>query len=274
MTKITVKCPAKINLFLNIIGTKDKMHLLNMVNNTINLHDYLEIEMIEDDLSQINLTCTNPIIPCDSKNSVYKALQLMMNTYGITSSFNIRIVKQIPLEAGLGGESTDAAGLIHGINYLCNLNLSLEELCSLGIKIGSDIPFCLSGGSKKVTGTGEQIEEYPIPYNNFVIIKPDYSMSTKEAFKRYDELIKEYEILQDIQLGHNDFERIMPEILYLKEELYKLGAVFANLTGSGTALVGTFRDEEQQEIAYNHFKDKILTFKAKSCNGITINPKD
>ncbi len=269
MNKITVKCPAKINLFLNIVGTKDNMHLLNMINNTVDLYDVLEVEMLEDNLGNIKLECDNPVIPIDEKNSVYKSLKLMMDEFSINNSFNVFIKKRIPLEAGMGGESTDAAGVMVAVNKLCNLNLSIDDLCKLGIRIGSDVPYCIYGGAACVKSLGDVISRTSIAYKYYVVIKPDFSMNTKEAFKKYDEAVSEYRVLKE-KIGHNDFEIIIPEIVSIKNDLMIEGAVCSNMTGSGTAVVGCFDNRETQESAYSKLSSKYKVYKVCSCNGIEI----
>ncbi len=269
MKNIIVKCPAKINLFLNIVGKKDNMHLLNMINNTVDLYDVINISVLDDIDGNIKITCNNPVIPLDEKNSVYKALKLMVDTYNIKNSFAVHIEKNIPLEAGMGGESTDAAGIIVGINKVCDLSLSKEKLCELGSKIGADVPYCICGSGKVVKGIGEIISDTKIDYKYYVVIKPNYSMNTKEAFKKYDELVKKYEIIEP-KIGHNDFELIIPDITSIKDELVLNGANCVNMTGSGTAVVGCFKDKITQEEAYNKLKDKYDTYKVKSCKGIEV----
>lgn len=268
MNKLVVKCPAKINLFLNIVGKQNNMHLLNMLNNTVDLYDYLDIEIINNDQRKITLTCDNLNIPVDSKNSVYKALDLMMKKYNINASFKVNMYKNIPLEAGLGGESTDAAGLIYGINKLCNLQLSLEEMQEIGALIGADVPYCLHGGPCIVNGIGEKIIKTKLDLEYFVIIKPDFSMNTKDAFKKYDELVKKYEIFDEIIIGHNDFEKVIPDIQLIKDEFFKYNPYSVNMTGSGTAVVASFLDYENYINCYKNCKKKYQTWKVRACNGI------
>ena len=126
MTDVIVLCPAKINLFLNITGKQDDMHLLKMVNQTVSLYDTLYIKL--NGTGRINITCNNKNIPLDENNSCYKAASLMKDTFNIKFGFDIEITKKIPTGAGLGGESTDAAGVVLGISHMFKLNIDSERL--------------------------------------------------------------------------------------------------------------------------------------------------
>ena len=266
MKRITIFCPAKINLFLNIIGKQGNMHLLKMLNQTVSLFDVISLEI--NNSSDINITCSDKNIPTDIKNSVFKAVLLMKKKYNINYGFNIFIEKNIPIGAGLGGESTDAAGIILGINKICKLNLTKKELISIGQDVGSDVPFCIMGGTKIVQSLGEKITNYKTEYNYFLIIKPKFNTSTKDMFIKYDgknDSYKEY----DITIGHNDFESII-SVNNIKNDLLKNGAVISNMTGSGSAVIGIFKDFNSQKMAYNILKEKYEIYLVSSCSGIII----
>ena len=164
-------CPAKINLFLNIIGKNDGMHDMHMINQTVDLYDTLEIS-VNGTLFD-HFECNNSQIDTND-NSVLKALKIMRYLYDIRFGFDIKLTKRIPLESGLGGESTDAAGLILGINDLFKLNLDMETLIKIGLMIGADVPFCLVGGTALVSEIGNVIKPIQRLIDNYVIIKPDF----------------------------------------------------------------------------------------------------
>ena len=269
MEKTTVLCPAKVNLFLNIVGKVDDMHLLHALNQSVDLYDYLEIE--PNGNGNINITCNNPDVPLDQRNSVYKALALMKYYFNILVGFNVKITKNIPLESGLGGESTDAAGAILAINEMFQLNLPIDELCSIGNLVGSDVPFCLVGGSAMIKGTGNEVTPISINLKHYVIVKPPISMKTKEMFKKYDETTHEYYDYDVVGVGYNDFEIIVPEEIHsLKRSMINLGAVASNMTGSGSAVIGLFADKEQQLFAYQVLKDYFESYQADACEGVHI----
>ncbi len=269
MNKMIVLCPAKVNLFLNIIGRSDDLHLLRALNQSVDLYDFLEIE--PNDNGYINISCNNPNVPLDQRNSVYKAITLMKYYYNIPVGFNVKITKNIPLESGLGGESTDAAGTILAINSMFELGLSTEELCGIGANVGSDVPFCLVGGGALIQGTGNIVTRASINLKHYVIVKPSISMSTKEMFKKFDETISEYHTFDFIGAGYNDFEIIAPEeIQTLKALLINSGAIASNMTGSGSSVIGLFSNKKDQINAYKALKNIFETYKVEACEGIHI----
>lgn len=266
---LTIICPAKVNLFLNILGKRNDMHILKMLNQSVSLFDIITLE--KNDTQDITIVCDDDNIPVDCKNSVYKAVIVMKERYNISCGFNINIIKKIPTSAGLGGESTDAAGIILGINKLLKLNLSKNELVDVGLKVGSDVPFSIMGGTRIVESVGEKIKRAKTKYKYFLIIKPSFSISTKEMFNKYDEEITTYKKYSKINIGHNDFECVAPkDIIKIKEALLNSGAISANMTGSGSAVIGIFNDFVSQKEAYNKLKTKYNTYLVNSCNGVII----
>ena len=269
MKNITILCPAKINLFLNILDRKDNMHVLKMLNQSVSLFDIITLE--ENNTQDINIVCSNSSIPTDQKNSVYKAIMVMKDKYNIACGFNINIIKSIPTLAGLGGESTDAAGIILGINKLLKLNLSKKELIDIGIKVGSDVPFSIMGGTRIVESIGESIRKCKTIYKYFLIIKPNFNTSTTDMFNKYDLEVKNYKRYKKIVIGHNDFEKVAPlEINNIKKLLINNGAIIANMTGSGSSVIGIFNDFNSQKKAYNDLKNSYEVYLVNSCDGIII----
>lgn len=272
MDKYIVSCPAKINLFLNITGKKDFMHTLNVINQSITLYDYLEVEILKDNI--IQLECNDKDIPLNSDNSIYKSLSLMKELFNIKDGFKINIVKQIPVQSGLGGESTNAAGIILFINQIYKLKLSQKELYEIGKKIGNDVPFCIHGGLAKIDEDG-YIQEYnKIPYFYYLIVKPQFGLSTQDMYNQYDNLVYDFE-KKKIELGYNDFEKIVSnEIIDIKNELINNKAIFSNLTGSGSAVIGAFKTYDEQIKVYEYFKGKREeVYMATPCEGVKIKKK-
>ncbi len=247
MNSIKVRCPAKINLFLNIIGKDKNYHKMHMINQAISLYDYLTIKKID---KGIILKSDNDLIPLDDKNSVYKAIELFLDYTKLDVGVEVVIDKNIPMEAGLGGESADAAGVLIGLNKLFNTNLDLDILLNLGFKVGCDVPFCIKSGTKEVLGYGEILRDYEVDYSNFLVVKPPVRLSTKEMFIKYDSINKYEDI--PISIGHNDFEKVIDNDLVNLIDLVKnTGAVYSFLSGSGSSIIGIYNSYEDLKIAYN-----------------------
>lgn len=222
MVKLIEKAPAKINLSLDVLNKRpDGYHEVRMVMTTVDLADRIEFERLETD--DIIVRSTSSYVPEDERNLAYKAAQLMKQRYGITSGVAIKIVKEIPVAAGLAGGSSDAAATIRGLNKLWRLDLKLSELMELGAKIGSDVPFCIDGGTALATGRGEEIMKLPAPPPCWVVLaKPALSVSTAETYRDLD--------LKDVQ--HPDVEGMMTAIQ--NQDYYEMCAQLGNVLESVT----------------------------------------
>jgi len=253
-----VLCPAKINLFLNVLGlTDNNMHRLFLVNQTVDLYDEIDFELNKDDSIVLK---SNDDIPLDEKNSVYKAASLFRETYNIKDGFIFDIKKHIPIEAGLGGESTDAAGVLLLLNKYYKLNISVEELSVLGSKIGSDVPFFIHSGFKFVTSTGTIVNEASIsnPFNYYIIVKPNYGLSTKEMFHKIDS--EEYKEVDIGKLPYNDFMKVVPQsILDIKDYFNSIDLTNHTLSGSGSSYYVALVDKDIE--LYNKIKDNYKEYK-------------
>lgn len=193
MTQIKVKCPAKINLTLEILNKReDGFHNIQSVMQTIDLFDILTINVEKNDQFEIKLSGTSDEIPYDSKNLIYKAAKLFFEKTPLAthhSLLTIHIEKNIPIAAGLAGGSTDATGTLWGLNKLFNNPLSNEELHELCAQLGSDLNFCLEGGCQLATSRGEIIEKLPFQEFHLSLIKPkNLGISAKEAYTKFSEL--------------------------------------------------------------------------------------
>lgn len=189
MQSIKVQCPAKINLTLKVINKReDGFHNIESIMQTINLFDYLTIS-VEDNSTgnQILLSGNNTEIPYNEKNLVYKAGKLYLENTGITDKkVTVYIDKNIPVSAGLAGGSTNAAGMLFGLNKLCQEKLSEAELHNLCAKLGSDLNFCLKGGCMMTKGRGEILEESEYKHFEVNLIKPiNLGISAKEAYTKF-----------------------------------------------------------------------------------------
>ena len=164
MQSYSLFAPAKINLHLEIIGDRpDNYHELVMIMQSIDLGDTVEIRANGTD--EIRVFCQNPEVPLDHTNLAYQAAELLREKYPTQAhnfgGIDIKITKNIPVASGLAGGSTNAAAVLVGINLLWSLGLTQPELRDLGAILGSDVPFCIAGGTAIATGRGEEIEPLP-----------------------------------------------------------------------------------------------------------------
>jgi len=188
MKEIRIKCPAKLNLTLEIVNKReDGFHNINSIMQLISLYDYLHISVCEAENTSIELSGNSDEIPYNEKNLVYKAADLFLTKTGLKNySIKINIEKNIPIAAGLAGGSTDGAGTILGLNTLFDNILSKEEMHSLCATLGSDLNVCLEGGCLLATMRGEKVEKLPFVPNPVTLIKPkNLGISAKEAYTKY-----------------------------------------------------------------------------------------
>mgnify|MGYP001046235791 CR=1 FL=1 len=268
---IEVSCPAKINLFLSIgnFNEKKKLHNINLINQTINLYDKITIER-NNKHEGINII-TNSNIPKDYTNSAYQACQKFYEYINESyDGIDIKIDKNIPNMAGLGGESTDAAGVLLGLNKWYR-KLKKEELIFLASQIGSDVPYFIVDGFAHVQGCGKKVESLKEEniYKHYLIIKPNFTMNTKEMFKKLKTLNLSTTI-NPSDLFHNDFMYVMPdELKKLREFLLTNYKDLQHcLSGSGSsyyiASKTTILNHIKKDILAN-FPDYTL-YSQESCN--------
>ena len=263
---LTIKSPSKINLGLKIINKRDDgYHNIYSVFIELSLCDVLTF--IQSDDLKIEFFNNNLYynIKVPSKNTVSKAVDLISSIYNIDIKHTIIINKNIPIGGGLGGGSSNGAYTLIALNKLYNLNITNESLCNLANQIGSDVPFFIHGGIKKISGMGNIIEDIPssaIKNKVFLLVIPSFSVSTKEAYQKTKKHLSPIKITPkfpsltnevDWTLFENDFEHIVclayPEILDIKSLLYKLGALYSGLSGSGSTMFGIYNDIKSAQIA-------------------------
>ena len=182
---VEVLARAKINLTLDILGLRpDSFHQVETVMQSIALHDTLEIDSVGDD---IELVVPGGEVAAGKDNLVYRAAELLRERLGRSAGARIVLNKQIPLEAGLGGGSADAAAAMLALNDLWGLRLPLTELITLGQRLGSDIPFCMLEGAALAGGRGELLQPLPAcPAMGVVVVKPPWGASTAAVYRAYD----------------------------------------------------------------------------------------
>lgn len=221
--------PAKLNLSFQVLRKRgDGYHDIASLFQAIDLFDRLFISPSDQD----KITCTDPAIPCDETNLVAKAMALFPNR----SRFHIHIEKKIPVQAGLGGGSSNGATVLWGINELMGRPNTLDQLVEMGAKIGSDVPFFLSLGSAFCTGRGEILEPRPFVTLTGWLAKPIFGLSTPLVYKqtRIEELPKNRN-----EAYFNDLEvpafQLEPRLIQLQKKLQTFGFEHVVMTGSGTA---------------------------------------
>lgn len=263
---VKVKAYAKINLMLDIISTrKDGYHDLFMIMQSINLYDTVTIS--ETKSKKITITCNIDDIPLDEKNIAYKAADAFFKANKIKNKgINIDIVKRIPHQAGLAGGSADGAAVLVALNELLGTNLSDDELCDIGVKIGADVPFCIKGGTLLAQGIGDVLHKVKPLRKCFILIaKPDYGVNTGKAYALFDSNGKIHTpdkfgmlcAMQNRDLNEicakmeNVFEQFIevPNKVDIKEVMRNNDALGVCMSGSGPTVFGIFDEKEKAEKA-------------------------
>lgn len=248
MNKIEIKCPAKLNLTLEIINRReDGFHNIKSIMQLINLYDYLEIKTQDSGKTEILLSGNSKDIPYNEKNLVYKAAKLFTETTGIQAKIEIYIDKNIPIAAGLAGGSTDAAGTIYGLNKIFGEPLSKIELHKLCAALGSDLNVCLEGGCLLATSRGENVEKLTSIDMPVSLIKPkNLGISAKEAYTKYaaKEFKPQYnnteKMISAINTGQNIEQFLYNDLEYAifddYPELQKIKSLYPEsiMSGSGS----------------------------------------
>jgi 4-diphosphocytidyl-2-C-methyl-D-erythritol kinase len=232
---VTVECPAKINTFL-AVGPPDERgwHPLRTIFQAIDLCDTLTIEPADTD----EVTFSVPGVP--ARNTVTEALRRLREHCEV-APHRIHIEKRIPAESGLGGGSSDAAGVLRHLGH----GLSPQRLMKIALQVGADVPFFLLGGRARAEGYGERLASLPdLPKRWLVLARPDEGCPTAEMFRKLDEKPREFEDFPSGDVLYNDFERVAPcASLDLIEAILANGADDASLTGSGSVVFGRYPDE-------------------------------
>lgn len=269
---IQEEAPAKINLTLEILGLReDGYHEIRSLMQSLALSDRLELRLVEED--ELVLTCSDGSLSCGEDNLVMKAARLLKKTYQVQQGSAMHLEKVIPIEAGMAGGSSDAAATLRGLNRLWGLNLPMERLEEIGAQLGSDIPFCVHGGTALVTGRGERVRKVRGPKEESVlIVKPDFGASTKRVYGAWDvkhppvDLVdRSAQLLESLKGGggykaylHNDLEAItiglLPEVGLVLERMRK-ATPYALMSGSGptcfcmgdNAIINELYDEFSKE---------------------------
>lgn len=272
MREIGLKAFGKINLALDVVRKReDGYHEVRMIMQTVKMYDYIKIK--ESKEKGIRVRTNLPFLPTDENNLVYKAAKLLMDEFNITQGIDIKLDKFIPVAAGMGGGSSDAATVMIGINKMFNLGLKKHELMDRGVKIGADVPYCILRGTCLAEGIGEKLTTLKsMPNCYLVIIKPGISVSTKYVYENLK--ANELEYHPDIDgmiesISNNDLYGVAgklsnvletvtieayPVIGEIKKSLIADGAINALMSGSGPTVFGLFEDRDVAERALQNVK--------------------
>ncbi len=276
MDNISLKALAKINLGLDVIGKReDGYHDVRMIMQSIHLYDRVEIKKTRS--PKIRVEVNLYYLPVDENNLVYKAAALMKEKYGIKEGVRITLQKFIPVAAGLGGGSSDAAAVLVGMNRMFKLGLKQEELMAVGAQIGADVPFCVMRGTALAEGIGEKLTALPpVPKCPVLIAKPGVAVSTAEVYQnlKLTEGIQHPDIDGMIEeINNKNLEGIAskmgniletvtipryPVIKEIKKIMMEHGALNAMMSGSGPSVFGLFKEEKDIQAAYEALKASEL----------------
>jgi len=262
------KAPAKVNLLLDVLCKRtDGYHEVAMVMTTVDLFDRLEFHTLPD--NRIEVLLESRFVPSDERNLAYKAAAAFKRKYGIREGIQIIIEKNIPVSAGLGGGSSDAAAVLRGLNRLWALGISDVELAELGATIGSDVPFCVHGKTALATGRGEHLQPLPAPPPCWVVLaKLDIGVSSKTVFEHlnvdeicHPDLNRMIAAIEAKDFGEmcdglgNVLEHVTlnlhPDVATLKERMEQLGATGVLMSGSGPTIYGLVSQEAKAHRLYN-----------------------
>ena len=289
MEKIVRKSRAKINLSLDIVGKRDDgYHEVDMIMQEIDLYDLLTFEKIND--NEIVIECNNRYVPEDSRNIVYKAI-VGVNKYLNIENRGIKIIieKNIPVAAGLGGGSSNAATAIEAYNELYTLNLKKEEMMEIGKTVGADVPFFFEGGCCRARGIGEILTPIKGLENGWIVIcKPNIAVSTKEVYKalNYPMILSHPDVdgmvealeKKDLLMVSKKLENVLEQVTLrkykivesIKEKISNSNATGVLMSGSGPTVFGLFKDYKSGNKMYKKLSNIYSeTYLTKGFNGGT-----
>lgn len=274
LSAVSVPAPAKVNLILRILDRRpDGFHNLWSVMQTVRLEDEVSIRLSQAH-SEIKLQCDSLSLNADQTNLVYRAAAAVLQRTGRKVGLDVNLAKRIPMGAGLGGGSSDAAATIIGLNHLLNLGWSTMDMAGVGQALGSDVPFFFSAPSAVVSGRGEHVDAIEVTGSRWVVlVNPGFSVETKWAYQQLSATRSQVRPLSDrhaalarnskvsweqiLSLAENDFEapvfQAHPQLREIKMQLLKAEAEVALLSGSGATVFGVFQTEAKARQAVARF---------------------
>ncbi|MGM0368928.1 MAG: 4-(cytidine 5'-diphospho)-2-C-methyl-D-erythritol kinase [Bacillota bacterium] len=283
--KIQLKAYAKINLLLDVVGKyKNNYHKVKMVMQSINLADRLNFTRTEQG---ITINCNHASVPEEKENLIYQAAELLLSEFDLAGGLHVRVDKNIPVAAGLAGGSSNAAATLVAVNQLWDLGLTTAELECRAAKLGSDVPFCISGGTQLATGTGTELEKINVQPNlNLIVVNPPLEVATAEVYNHFSEedVSKPPQLNKLITgLKNNNQKVILANLDNLLElvtlnRYSKIGALKelvakktdrALMSGSGPTILGFVATEERAKKVVSELKEE-LNPDYKICSANTV----
>ena len=269
METLHLESPAKVNLRLEILKKReDGYHELRTILQKISLHDRLHFSLKKE--KGVSITTDHPKLPVGKDNLVFRAAQSVLKVSGYKGGIHIEIEKRIPLGAGLGGGSSNAATALKALNQLLKMDLSKRELMGMGLEIGADVPFFFLEGAAIGLGIGEQLKKKELPILWYVLIYPNFEVSTRWAYQNFvltnqrihfnlHKFLETPEGISRILLNH--LEKVVskkyPQIDVMKKILFSAGALGSLMTGSGPTVFGIFPEEKGATEAYERVKKLV-----------------
>ena len=281
MKSIELFSPAKVNLRLDILGKRaDGYHDIRTVFQKISLGDEVTLDLIK---SGIEVACDNPLVPTNEGNLAHAAAKMLVGRYAIKDGIRIFIKKRIPVAAGLGGGSSNAASTLAGINQLFGLGLGNGDLMPMAKNLGADVPFFLFGSSAIGTGIGDKLQALSIqPKLWYLLVTPDMQISTAWAYQNVTRGLTNgavnitipsciNTIPEIITILYNDLEKVVlprfPLLQDIKDTLRNKGALGCLMSGSGSTVFGLFASEEKARLALGQL-DMPPAWQRSVCCGI------
>lgn len=260
MDRVIQRAYAKINIGLNVISKRDDgYHNIETVFQQIDLFDQIVLTRIPE--SKIIIRSDDNIVPTNRNNLCYKAVELFQEVTGIKQGVEIEIHKRIPIGAGLGGGSSNAAATLAGLTQLLQFHITSEKLQEIALRLGADVPFFLYGGTALASGVGEKITSLVLPFKFYcVLIYPNIEISTTWVYKnltfvltktkkciKLSNIFSQQVVMGDLKnMITNDLEEVVfeqyPLLNQIKQLLYSKGAFFASMSGSGSTIYGLFKN--------------------------------
>lgn len=286
--QVTVHAPAKINLTLDIVGVReDGYHLLESVFQSVSIYD--TIVATPAPKGDIALTVAGDACDCPMEvNTAYKATKVFFDATGIKGGVHLTLTKRIPQQAGMGGGSADAAAVLWALDALYGTRLTVDTLCRMGRRIGADVPFCVAGGTKFVTGIGDGLADWgDMPPCHIVVAQPAEGISTGAAYAAVDKATitrrPDHGVVKGA-LAAGDLHALCSQTVNVFDEATELASVrdirrrmeaFAPLcsqmTGSGSCVFAIFEDESTANACVEDLKQTYPTaFVCHPCEGVII----
>ena len=274
---------AKINLYLDVLAKReDGFHDIKTVMHTVSLYDEVTVSVKRSDRRAIRLTVVGyPKLPTDSRNLAYRAAELFLSETLISAEVDIKLIKRIPVAAGLAGGSTDAAAVLRALNRALKRPLTEKRLLALAAQLGSDVPYCLIGGTALCYGRGERMDRLPERLDlKLVVAVADEYVSTPMAYAELDSIFEDFKaprdlshelalsaVIESLSSGvlpdgelYNIFENAVFKTCFgaesIKTRMLELGATHALMSGSGPSVFGIFPSEVEAVKAVEDFTSR------------------